>query len=148
MNTTNPFDFSQVFAKFNPEEFTQQFQETFNIDFEAIKEAQSKNIELLINTNKAIAEGSRSLIERQVSMMQEAMDEVVKATQELKQSAKPDDVVKKQVEMLQLAYETTIKNSTEISEMAKSCQDEVAEKVNTRVSESLNEIKNILKNTK
>ncbi len=148
MNTTNPFDFSQVFAKFNPEEFTKQFQDTCNIDFDAIKEAQSKNMELLVNTNKAIAEGSRSLMERQISMMQEAMGEAVKATQEIPKSGKPEDVAKKQVEMLQMAYETAIKNSKEISEMAKNLQDEVAVKVNARVNESLKEIKDILEKAK
>ncbi len=148
MNTTNPFDFSQVFAKFKPEEFAKQFQGTCNIDFDSLKEAQSKNMELLINTNKAIAEGSRSLMEKQVSMMQEAMGEAVKATQEIQQSGSPEDVSRKQIEMLQLAYETAIKNSKEISEMAKNLQDQVSEKVNSRVGESLQEIKDILAKAK
>ncbi len=148
MNTTNPFDFSQIFAKFNPEEIAKQFQGTANVDFESIKEAQNKNMELLINTNKAIAEGSRSLMERQIAMMQEAMGEAVKATQDIQQSGSPEDISKKQVEMLQLAYETAIKNSKEISEMAKDLQDQVAEKVNTRVVESLKEIKDVLEKAK
>ncbi len=148
MNTTNPFDFSQTFEKFNTEDFTKQFKDAFNIDFDGIKEAQKKNMELLVNTNKAIAEGSRSLMERQIAMMQEAMSEATKTAQELSQSGNPADVPKKQIEVLQLAYETAIKNSKEISEMTKSLQDEVAEKVNARVTESMKEIKDTLAKAK
>ncbi len=148
MNTTNPFDFSQTFAKFNVEDFTKQFKDSFNLDFDGIKEAQKKNMELLINTNKAIAEGSRSLMERQIAMMQEAMSEAMKTAQELAQSGNPEEVPKKQIEVLQLAYETAIKNSKEISEMAKSLQDEVAEKVSARVTESMQEIKDTLAKAK
>ncbi len=148
MNTTNPFDFSQAFSKFNTEEFTKQFKDSMNIDFDTIKEAQKKNIELLVNTNKAIAEGSRTVMERQVGMLQEAMSEAIKTAQELAQSGKPEDVVKKQVEVLQSTYETAIKNSKEISEMAKNLHEEVAEKVDVRVSESMQEIKEMLAKAK
>ncbi len=148
MNTTNPFDFSQTFAKFNAEDFTKQFTDVINVDFDGIKEAQKKNMELLVTTNKAIAEGSRLLMERQVAMLQEAMGEAIKTAQELGQTGSSEDIAKKQVEVLQVAYETAIKNSKEISEMTKNLQDEVAEKVNVRVAESMQEIKDTLAKTK
>ncbi len=148
MNTTNPFDFSQTFAKFNTEDFSKQFKDTLNIDFGGLHEEQKKNIELLVNTNKAIAEGSRSLMERQVTMLQEAMNEAVKTAQELTASGKPEDVAKKQTEVLHQAYETAINNTKEISEMAKNLQDEVVEKINIRLSESMQEIKDKLSNAK
>ncbi len=148
MNTTNPFDFSQAFAKFNTTDYAKQFKDALNIDFDGILQAQEKNIELLVNTNKAIAEGSRSLAGRQIAMLQEAMNEAVKTAQELTVSGKPEDVVKKQTEVVQQACETAINNFKEISEMAKNLQDEVTEKINVRVSESIQEIKEKLAKVK
>ncbi len=148
MSSTNPFDFSQVFSKFTPEEFIKQFPNPVGFNFDAVKEAQSKNMELIINTNKAIAEGSRSLLERQSSMMQEAISEAIQAAQGLRETNSMEDLPGKQVEVVKMAYEKIIKNSQEISEMTKKLQDEVAEKVNARVVESLHEIKDILEKAK
>ncbi len=148
MSTTNPFDFSQMLSKFTPEEFAKQFPNAINFDFDAVKEAQNKNMELIMNTNKAIADGSRALLERQSEMMQEAISEAVKTTQDLQSTGSATDLASKQVEIIKLAYETTIKNSQEISDMTKKLQEEVTEKVNARVVESLQEIKDILAKTK
>ena len=141
MTTNNPFDFSSAFTQFDPQKIVKQMQDSFNFDFEAIKDAQNKNMELLLNTNKAIAEGSKALLERQAEMFQQAMTEAAEAAQAMTNSGSPEDVAKKQAELLQAAYDVALKNSTEISEMAKKTQDEVAEKVNTRIQEGLKELK-------
>lgn len=144
MTTNNPFDFTKTFAQFDPQKIAQQMQDSMNFDFDAIKDAQNKNIELLLNTNKAIAEGSKALLERQAEMFQQAMAEAAEAAQALANSGSPEEVAKKQAELLQAAYDVAIKNSTEISEMAKQTQDEVAEKVNARIKESLQELKDTI----
>jgi len=144
MTTNNPFDFTQAFAQFDPQKIAKQMQDSFSLDFDAIKDAQNKNMELLLNTNKAIAEGSKALLERQAEMFQQAMTEAAEAAQALANSGSPEEVAKKQADLLQAAYDVALKNSTEISEMAKKTQDEVADKVNARIKESLQELKDTI----
>jgi len=144
MTTNNPFDFTSVFAQFDPQKIAKQMQDSMKFDFDAIKDAQNKNLELLMNTNKAIAEGSKALLERQAQMIQQSMTEAAEAAQALANSGSPEEVAKKQADLMQAAYEVALKNSNEISEMAKKTQDEVAEKVNARIKEGLQELKDTI----
>lgn len=146
MSTNNPFDFTKVFQQFDPTEVAQKIQDAFKFDnsafnFDAIKSAQEKNIALLTSTNQAIADSSQALVERQTEMLQQAMTEATNAAKSFADSGSPQDVAKKQAELLQAAYEKALANSTEISEMAQKTQEEVSTKVNERIAESMEELK-------
>lgn len=141
MTTKNPFDFTDAFLKYDPREVAQQIQDAFKIDFDAIKSAQDKNMELLLATSEAFAASSRSMLERQAEMLQQAMNEATEAAQTMAKSGSPEEVASKQAELLQAAYEKALANSSEISEMAQKTQQEIAEKVNQRIAESLEEFK-------
>ena len=144
MTTRNPFDFTEAFQKFDPNEVAQQIQDAFKIDFDVIKSAQDKNMELLLATNQAFAASSRSLMERQAEMLQQAMTEATEAAESLASSGSPQDVSARQAELLQAAYEKALANSSEISEMAQKTQEQIAEKVNQRIAESMEEFKQAL----
>ena len=146
MTTKNPFDFTQAFQQFDPKEVAQQIQDAFKIDFDVIKSAQDKNMELLVATNQAFAASSQSLLERQVEMLQQAMTEATEAAQSLASSGSAEEVAARQAELLQAAYEKALANSTEISEMAQKTQEQIAEKVNQRIAESLEEFKQAVDN--
>lgn len=144
MSTNNPFDFTKAFEQFDPQQVAQKIQEAFKFDFDAMKSAQDKNMELLMASNKAIVENSQAMLERQASLLQEAMEEATKAAKSLAESTSAQEAASKQAEMLQAAYEKAVSNSTEISEMAQKTQAEIAEQVNKRVTESLREFKDAL----
>ena len=154
MSTQNPFDFSKVFQNFDPQATIKQMQDSFKMasvpqfDAEGFANSQRKNVELLMNTNKAVLEGSQALMQRQADMIQQAIAEATEAAQSLSKSGSPEEVSKAQVELLQSAYEKALANSTEISEMIKKTQDEVVEKVNTRITESLAELKSAIQQVK
>ncbi len=148
MKTANVNDFSQIFEKMNVDYFANQYKDVFKFDVDVLKETQKKNMEALFNANQTIAEGSKTLVELQVKMMQDAMQEAVKTAQEVSKTTKPEDIPKKQIEVIQVAYETAMNNSKEISDMTKKLQDEIAEKVNIRVAEGIEEIKNALEKAK
>ena len=139
--STNPFDFTKAFEQFDPKELAQKIQDAFKFDFESIKAVQDKNMELLMTTNKAIAENSQALLERQAAMLQQAMSEATEAAKTLASTKSPQEVASKQAELLQAAYEKALANSTEISEMAKKTQDEISAKVTARIAESMEEFK-------
>jgi phasin family protein len=154
MSTQNPFDFTNVFQNFDPQATIKQMQESFKFtsvpqfDAESFANSQRKNVELLMNTNKAVIEGSQALLQRQADMIQQSVAEATAAAEALTKSGSPEDVSKAQVELLQSAYEKALTNSAEISEMIKKTQDEIVEKVNTRVSESLAELKDAIQQAK
>lgn len=141
MTTSNPFDFTKAFENFDPKAFAEKMQETFKVDMSGVSEASNKNLEFLMETNKAIVEGSRQLVERQVAMMEAGMAEASEAAKKLAESKDAGEVATKQTELLEKAYETALKNTMEISEMAKKTQEEVFEKTNARITESLAEMK-------
>lgn len=137
----NPFDFTEVFQKYDPKAVAQQIQDAFKIDFDVIKSAQDKNMELLLATNQAFAASSQSLLERQAEMLQQAMTEATEAAEALASSGSPQEVAARQAELLQAAYEKALANSSEISAMAQETQQQIADKVNQRIAESLDEFK-------
>ena len=139
--SNNPFDFTKAFEQFDPKQLAEKIQETFKIDFDAIKSAQDKNMELMVSTNQAIADNAQSLLTRQTEMLQTAMTEATEAAKNLASSENPQEVATKQAELVQAAYEKALANSAEISEMAKKTQEEVSTKVNARIAESMEEFK-------
>jgi len=147
MSTQNPFDFSSMFTNFDPQAAIKQMQESFasasmpKFDAEGFASAQSKNVELFMNANKAVMENSQAVMQRQADMIQQAATEATAAAELLAKSGSPEEASKAQVELLQAAFEKALANSGEISEMIKKTQDEISEKVNARVAESLAELK-------
>lgn len=141
MSAANPFDFTKAFESFDPKAFAEKMQETFKVDLSGVNEASNKNLEFLMETNKAIVEGSRQLVERQVAMMEAGLAEATEAAKKLAESKDASEVATQQTELLEKAYETALKNTMEISEMAKKTQEEVFEKTNARITESLAEMK-------
>ena len=152
MSTQNPFDFSAVMKSFDPQAAIKQMQESFNVgsvpqfDAEGFANSQRKNVELLMNTNKAVIESSQALLQRQADMIQQAISEASAAAEALSKSGSPKEASELQVELLQAAYEKALANSAEISEMIKTTQEEIADKVNERIAESLAELKETIHN--
>lgn len=141
MANANPFDFTKAFEAFDPKAMTEKFQDMFKLDLSNLNETSSKNFEYLMETNKAIVEGSRQLVERQAQMLEASIQEATAAAKQLSEAKGAGEVATQQTELLEKAYETALKNMTEISEMAKKTQEEVFEKTNARITESLSELK-------
>jgi phasin family protein len=139
---TNQFDFTKMFQQFNPQEMTKKLQESFNLDLSVVNEAQSKNMQALMGANKAFAEGAKAVFEKQSEMFQAAINDANETAQAM--TGSPQDVANKQAEVMKLAYETALKNTAEIGEMAKQTQEQMAEKINLRVTESVAELKDAM----
>lgn len=139
--SNDQFDFTKMFQQFDVQEMTKKMQEAFNVDLSPVNEAQSKNIEAMVAANEMIASGAKAVLEKQAEMFQAAMSEANDAAQSLSGSGSPQEVAQKQAELMKVAYETTLKNTAEISDMAKKTQEEVAEKINARIAESMEELK-------
>ena len=141
MTTNNPFDFTKAFEQFDPKEVAQKIQSAFNLEFDGLKKAQDKNLELLMANSQTLADSSQALVTRQAEMLQQAMSEATEAAKSFANTGSPQEVAAKQAELIQTAYEKALANTTEISEMAQKTQEEISKKVNKRIEESMEEFK-------
>lgn len=145
--TSNPFDFTNLFQNYDPQAFFRQLQNGFsayqlpNLDTSAMIESQKKNLDALVAANQAAFTGSQELLKKQGDMLQQAMTDAVEAATALAGSSNPKALAEKQTELVQAAFEKALANSTELSELVKKNQDEINNLINQRVSESLREIK-------
>ncbi len=146
--TKNPFDLSDLLKKYDPQVIIKQFQDAIsglnvpNVDTKALLESQQKNMETLINANQAALSGTQELFKRQAEMMQQALSDATEAAKELAGvGVDPKALVAKQTELIQTAFEKTLANSHEISDLVRKKQEEVAQVVTKRVTESLGEVK-------
>ncbi len=146
--TKNPFDLSGLLKSYDPQAIMQKFQDSVsgfnmpNVDSKALLQSQQKNLETLINANQAALTGTQELFKRQAEMLQQALSDATEAAKDLAGTgADPKALIAKQTELIQTAFEKTLANSHEISDMVKQKQDEVAQVVNKRVTESLGEVK-------
>jgi phasin family protein len=101
-------------------------------------------MELLIRSNQAIADSSQELLKRQAEMLQQAMTEATEAAKSLANSKSPQEIATQQAELLHAAYEKALANSTEISEMAQKTQEEISDKFNQCIAESMEEFKDAI----
>ena len=144
----NPLDLSALLKSYDPQAIMQKFQDALggvnipNVDSKALLQSQQKNLETLINANQAALTGTQELFKRQAEMLQQAVSDATEAAKDVAGvGADPKALIAKQTEMIQIAFEKTLANSHEISNLVKEKQEEVAQVVNKRVSESLGEVK-------
>jgi len=148
--TSNPFDFSNLFKSYDPQAFFKQLQSGFsayqipNLDATALIESQKKNVDALIEANKAAFQGTQELVRQQGEMLQQAMKDATEAASALAGSTSPKTLAEKQMELVQAAFEKALSNSAELSELVKKNQEEINDLVNKRVSESLQEIRDAI----
>lgn len=134
----NPFadmDFQKMMADFKVP----------GVDMQEVLESQRRNLEALTSANQLAAEGVQAVARRQAEIMRETMAEVQKATREIMSTGgTPEQAVAKQTELARSAFEHAISNMREVAEMMTKSQNEAADVINRRISESLDEIKRMV----
>ncbi|MGB5706081.1 MAG: phasin family protein [Arenicellales bacterium] len=153
MSNKNPFDFSDLIKQMDPTKLAQQFQEMLsslpvaNLDPSAIAESQRKNFETMMQANQAAVSGAQSLLKRQAEMMQTTLSEGAQAVQSLSDS-EPSEMAEKNTELIENAMKKSMDNFTEIAGMIEGIYGEMSEKVEQRLKENLDELRDTLAKTK
>ena len=153
MSSKNPFDFSDLFKQMDPASMAQQFQEMLanspvaNLDPGAIAESQRKNMETLMQANQAAVSGAQNLLQRQSEMMQTALAEAADAVKSLSES-EPAEFAEKNIDLIESAMTKSMNNFSEIAEMIEGIYGEMSEKVEQRMKENLEELKDTLAKAK
>jgi len=147
MTTQKPFDFSEITKRLDPAALTEQFKELLgklslpNLDTTALVAAQQKNVEALTAANRAILEGTQSLLQRQTEMLKQVLEEAAGAAKSLSSSANPQEAVDKQIKLIEDSVNRALANFSEISGMVRNTQEETTKLMTDRFNQNLEELR-------
>ena len=108
------------------------------VDMTAIVEARRKDIEALVEANKAAYESMQALARKQADMMKQAMQ----GMKDLAQGGAGDAA--KRSETVRSAFEKTLGDMKELAEMARRSQSDALAHITKRGTEHLEEIKKMM----
>lgn len=130
-SNTNPFgDMQKMLEQFKMP----------GIDMSAIVEARRKDIEAVVEANKAAYEAMQALARKQTEMLTQAMQGI---QQTAKSGAGFMDPAK-QTELVRKAYEKALADMKELAEMARQSQTEAMSHITERAEEHMKEIKKLM----
>jgi phasin family protein len=134
---------------FNPQKFTEDLTNKLKdyrlagIDFEEVVASQRSNVEALANASRVAFEGAQAVAKRQAEILQEAMTQTSKSFETLAGAGSPAEVVAKQAELAKGAFEKALGNMRELAEMVTKAQQGAIDTMNGRISQSLDELKDM-----
>jgi phasin family protein len=132
-----PYDFT---------EFTKMMQDyqVPGVDWQELIASQQKNVEALTRANRVLFEGAQAVIQREVEIMQLAMQEFAEASRDLLQESDPQAQAQKRLDLAKTSFEAALRNMRELAELAGQSNREALEMINQRVMESFEEIRGAL----
>lgn len=145
--TTNPFAFdAEKFSEmFKFDQFTKMFETAKipGVDPDAIMAAQRKNMDALVEANKAAAAGYQTLFTKQVSIFETHVAELQKNLTTAGENALTSEGAQKNADLVKTAFEKALKDMTELAEVAKQANAETFAIVEARVKESIDELRTL-----
>lgn len=114
-------------------------------NFEALMNAQRKNIEAMTAVNQAAFEGIQALARRQAELIRQGLEETSQTMNAVLSSSSPEEKVIRQAEASKAAADKCMANAREIADTLAKCNTQVMETVSTRMSEGLEELRDIIK---
>ncbi|HRK95472.1 MAG TPA: phasin family protein [Rhodospirillales bacterium] len=150
MKTPEPlFDLSKFMKEVDPGKMMEEFSKMLKqynlpgVDMDALMASQKKNMEALTQANRVALEGMQAVAKRQAEILQETMNEASKAVDVLSKAGSPTEVAAKQAELAKDAFERALSNMRELAEMVAKSNEEATSTINTRISATLDEIKDM-----
>ena len=128
-NDSNPFDVAKMLEQFKVP----------GIDMAAIAEARRKDIQALVDANKAAYEGMQALSRKQADMLAETM----KGIQDVASGAGFGDP-SKQTELVRKAVEKALADMKELAELARNSQTDAMSHISQRAAEHMQELKKLM----
>jgi phasin family protein len=129
-NESNPFgDVAKMLEQFKVP----------GIDMAAIAEARRKDIQALVDANKAAYEGMQALSRKQADMLAQTM----KGIQDVAGGAGFGDP-SKQTELVRKAVEKTLADMKELAELARNSQADMMSHISQRATEHMQELKQLM----
>ena len=131
----------------NPTKFTEELTSKLKeyklpgIDIDAVVASQRNNVEALAVASRAAFEGTQALAKRQAEILQETMNQTAESFRTLAEAGSPPEVAAKQAELAKEAFEKALGNMRELAEMVTKAQQGAIDTMSGRISQSLDELK-------
>jgi len=113
-----------------------------NIDLQAIIEGRRKDIEAIVKANEIALNGIKSVADKQAEMLQTVLGEIGTKLKSMAQDGSPSA---KATEMAQQTIEKALGAMRTLAEANGQSQAQVLDVINTRVQQSIDEIRKTLK---
>jgi len=113
-----------------------------NIDLQAIMEGRRKDIEAIVKANEVALNGIKSVADKQAEMLQTVLGEIGTKLKSMTQDGSPSA---KATEMAQQTIEKALGAMRTLAEANGQSQAQVLDVINTRVQQSIDEIRATLK---
>jgi len=140
---TFAFDPEKMSEFFKQNDFTKQLaaMNMPGLDTEAIVAAQQKNMNALIEANKAAAAGYQDLSKKQMEIFEQTMAEAQKHMTDFDATKLDPEKAKAQGDVAKAAFEKALSNMQALAESAQKANSEAYEIVSARIKESMTEIR-------
>ncbi|MBP7003206.1 phasin family protein [Amaricoccus sp.] len=142
---TFSFDVEKLTDFFKQNDFTKQLStlKMPGFDAEALIAAQNKNMDALVEANKAAAAGYQDLFKKQMAIFEETMAEAAKHLKSFDATKLDPEKAKAQGELAKAAFEKAIANMQALAESAQKANTDAYEIVAARIQESLSELRDM-----
>lgn len=140
---TFSFDPEKMSEFFKQNDFTKQLSAMNmpGLDPEAVVAAQQKNMNALIEANKAAAAGYQDLFKKQMEIFEQTMAEAQKHMKDFDATKLDPEKAKAQTELAKTAFEKALSNMQALAESAQKANSEAYEIVSARIKESMAEFR-------
>ena len=115
------------------------------IDMDALVASQRHNLEALNTANRAVVAAFKAVGEWQMWILQETMQELNAAINELAHVASPQELIATETELTKKAIETAARQMRELAQIVNNAHQEASDVIVKRIPESLGEIRDVLK---
>ena len=145
---TFSFDPEKMSEFFRSNEFTKALSniQVPGVDAEGLLAAQKKNMDALVEANKAAAAGYQDLFKKQVAVFEETMAEAQKHLKSFDATKLDADSAKAQADLAKAAFEKALANMQALAESAQKANASAYEIVSARIQESLAELRDLAAN--
>jgi phasin family protein len=113
-------------------------------DMNQLMDLQRRNMEAFAAAGKLTAEGMQAVAKRQSELLSQMIEDASRNMQTLMAERSPDAQMARQAELAKDAFERAISNLREMGEMVQKSNTEAFNVLNQRVSENLDELRQIL----
>ena len=137
------FDAEKMSEMFKTQDFTKFFETARMpmIDLQALSAVQQKNMEALVEANKAAAAGYQEIFKRQVALFEETMGSLQLQASEMKMDQLSAEGAQRQVELMKAGYEKALASLNELAETAQKANTAAFEILRARIEASIEELK-------
>jgi len=134
---------------FNPEEMMRMFSSMklpAMPDFQALADAQRRNLEAMAAANRVAMEGAQAVARRNMELMQQTMAEMSDAMRGLTaMDGNPAAKAAQQAELMKANYERAVASMKELADLIQKSNGEALEVLNRRFAEALEEMQAMVK---